>query len=104
LDQEPDGGDKRPLQLRPAIIKAVGVTPSERYLARLADRSFLNLWAYPSPYRDQKQGGAGDGKELCDLLVVCGDHVIIFSEKTVNWPSGDTRTAWCRWARNAIRE
>jgi hypothetical protein len=39
---------------------------------------------------------------LCDLLVVCGRHIIIFSEKTIEWPSGDLRTAWCRWARRAL--
>ena len=86
------------------VIKAEGVTASERYLAKLAEKSFLNLWSYPSPYRDQKQGGTGNGKELCDLLVVCGRHVIIFSEKTIEWPSGEIETAWCRWARRAIRD
>ena len=88
------------------MIKSEGGTASERRLAKLAERSFLNLWSYPNPYRDQRQGGTGngDGKELCDLLVVCGEHVIIFSEKTVGWPGGDIETAWCRWARKAIRD
>jgi hypothetical protein len=80
-----------PEQLRPAIIKAEGSTEGERYLARIAERSFLNLWSYPAPYRDQKQHGVGDGKELCDLLVVCGDHIIIFSEKTI-----------CQWRRQIV--
>lgn len=102
--RKPSGIDERPEQLRPPVVKADGSTESERYLARLADRSFLNLWSYPSPYRDQKQGTAGDGKELCDLLVVCGDHIIIFSEKTIDWPSGDIATAWRRWAKRAIRD
>ena len=84
--------------------KAEGVTPSERYLARFAEKSFLNLWSYPSPYRDQKQGNKGDGKEICDLLVVCDKYVIIFSEKTVSWPSGDPNIAWSRWAKRAIRD
>ena len=86
------------------MIKAEGVTSSERYLSRLAEKSFLNLWSYPSPYRDQKQGGHGDGKEICDLLVVCGSHVIIFSEKTIAWPKGDLDVAWIRWAKRAIRD
>ena len=102
--RKPSGIGERPEQLRPPVIKAKGSTDSERYLAKLADRSFLNLWSYPSPYRDQKQGGTGDGKELCDLLVVCGDHIIIFSEKTIDWPSGDIATAWRRWAKKAIRD
>lgn len=102
--RKPHGIDERLEQLRPPIIKTEGSTDSERYLAKLADRSFLNLWSYPTPYRDQKQGGTGDGKELCDLLVVCGDYVIIFSEKTIDWPSGDLVTAWRRWAKRAIRD
>ena len=91
-------------RLRPPVIKAEGVTPSERYLARLAEKSFLNLWSYPSPFRDQKQGGRGDGKEVCDLLVVCGPYIIIFSEKTISWPTGDVHVAWTRWAKRAIRD
>ena len=104
MERKPSGIDERPEQLRPPVIRSEGFTDSERYLARLADRSFLNLWSYSSPYRDQKIGGAGDGKELCDLLVVCGEHVIIFSEKTIDWPSGDVEVAWSRWAKRAIRD
>lgn len=101
---KPTGIDERPEQLRPPVVKAEGSTVAERYLAKLANRSFLNLWSYPSPYRDQKLGGKGDGKELCDLLVVCGKHIIIFSEKTIDWPGGATETAWRRWAKKAIRD
>ena len=90
-------------RLRPPVIKAEGVTPSERYLSRLCEKSFLNLWSYPNPFRDQKQGGRGDGKEVCDLLVVCSPYIIIFSEKTVSWPSGDLHVAWTRWAKRAIQ-
>ncbi len=101
---EPTGIDGRLDQYRPAIVKEVGVTESERYLASLASRSFLNLWSYPSPYRDQKQFGKGHGKELCDLLVVCGQHIIIFSEKSIAWPSAEINVAWSRWAKRAIRD
>ena len=102
--EKPVGIADRPEQLRPPIVKEVGVTESERYLASLAEKSFLNLWSYPSPYRDQKTGGngRGDGKELCDLLVVCGDHVIIFSEKNIDWPSGNLNVAWARWTKRAV--
>lgn len=102
--QKPSGIDERPEQLRPPVTKSVGGTDSERHLAHLADRSFLNLWSYPNPYRDQKLNGSGDGKELCDLLVVCGEHIIIFSEKAIDWPSGDLETAWSRWSKRAIRD
>ena len=48
--------------------------------------------------------GNGDGKELCDLLVVCGDQIIIFSEKNISWPRGEMGLAWRRWARRALME
>jgi hypothetical protein len=89
---------------RPAIVRSEGGTPSERYLAKLADKSFLNLWCYPNVFIDKKRaGGKGDGKELCDLLVVCGDHVLVFSDKTVAFPEGEDKVlAWKRWSRRAI--
>ena len=102
--QKPTGIDERLEQLREPVVKSTGSTDSERYLARLAEQSFLNLWSYPCPYRDQKGHGSGDGKELCDLLVVCGNQVVIFSEKTIDWPSGDIATAWSRWSKRAIRD
>jgi hypothetical protein len=89
-------------QLRPAIVRSLGSTPSERYLARLGDRTFLNLWSYPNPYREQKQGGVGDGKELCDLLVVCDPYVIVFSEKQIAWPNKELSIAWPRWFKKAV--
>ena len=101
---KPSGINERLEAYRPPIIKADGVTASERYLAKLTDKSFLNLWSYPNPFRDQKQAGHGDGKELCDLLVVCGQHIIIFSEKTITWPNRDLNISWSRWARRAIRD
>ncbi len=85
------------------MVKAAGTTGSERYLAKLAEKSFLNLWSYPNLFRDQKQSGSGDGKELCDLLVVCGRHIVIFSEKTIAWPSGELEIAWSRWVKTAVR-
>ena len=91
--------------LWPPIVRGTGVTASEKYLAKLADRSFLNLWSYPNTFIDKRTGGTGDGKELCDLLVVCGDHVLIFSDKTVAWPSGsDQQLAWKRWYRRAVQK
>jgi hypothetical protein len=51
------------------VARNEGITPDERYLKRLCDRSFLSLWRYVGLYRNQKSDGKGDGKELCDLLV-----------------------------------
>ena len=61
------------------------------------------MWSYPSPYRDQRKSGSGDGKEICDLLVVCGNQIIIFSEKTIPWPGGELEIAWSRWIKRAVR-
>jgi|SRR5579871_1285738 len=82
-----------------AVIKrGIGVSPTEKYLAALADMIFLNLWTYPNLFTSA-------GKELCDLLVVCGDHVLIFSDKAIAWSSGaDVKVAWPRWYRRAISE
>lgn len=84
------------------VAKGKGETASERYLAKLAEQSFLNLWCYPNPYRDQGRTRGRDGKELCDLLVVCGRHIVIFSEKNIGWPKGDVGLAWRRWAKRAL--
>jgi hypothetical protein len=56
------------------IVKSSGVTPTERLLAELCERSFLRLWSYPNPYKDH-------GKEICDLLAVFGDHVFTFFDR-----------------------
>jgi hypothetical protein len=80
-----------------AVIKrGVGFTSTEKNLAALADKIFLSLWTYPNLFGTR-------GKELCDLLVVCGDDVLIFSDKRIQWSSGiDAKLAWPRWYRKAI--
>lgn len=86
-----------------AVVPAEGATRAERYLAKLCRRSFLSLWSYPNVYRDQgRTNGKGDGKELCDLLVVFDNHIIIFSDKDVRFGEGDVQTAWARWYRKAV--
>jgi len=61
------------------------------------------MWSYPAVYRDQgRKNGKGDGKELCDLLVVFDNHVIIFSDKDCCFKSGDLDIAWPRWFRKAV--
>jgi hypothetical protein len=62
------------------IVKAKSFTESERLLAKLAEKAFLSLWVFPNVYKDEGIT-KGQGEELCDLLVVFGDHVIIFSDK-----------------------
>jgi hypothetical protein len=82
-----------------AVIKrGIGVSPTEKNLAALADKIFLNLWTYPNLYKN-------DGQELCDVLVVCGDDVLIFSDKNIGWKKGDDfGLSWSRWYRGAIEE
>lgn len=49
--------------------------------------------------------GRRAGKELCDLLVVCGDHSIIFSIKDISWNENkDINVAWPRWYNRAIKK
>ena len=84
--------------------KSKGRTASERYLAKLCDRTFLSLWSFPNVFSDRgRKNGMGHGKEVCDLLVVFGDDVIIFSDKSCEFKdTGNTDVDWRRWHRRAI--
>jgi len=80
------------------ISKSEGVTPTERLLARLCDQTFLKLWSFPNPCRE-------DGKELCDLIVVFENEVLIFFDREnrrfdTNPP--DVNLAWKRWRKEVI--
>lgn len=70
----------------------------------MARRSFLTLWSYANVYTDEGRGtGKGDGKELCDLLVVFGHHVILFSDKDCEYKAHrEPKVAWARWYRRSI--
>src|SRR5579883_3102340 len=90
-----------------ATPRGQGTTASERYLAELAERTFLSMWSYPNLWRDQRAHGgkSGDGKELCDLLVVFDKHVLIFSDKHIQFkPHVDMAVAWRRWYKAAVME
>jgi hypothetical protein len=81
-----------------AATKSAGVTATERMLADFCERSFLKLWSYPNPYKD-------DGHELCDLLAVFGDYVFIFFDRQKalpEVPDKDPQLLWDRWKRNVI--
>lgn len=81
----------------PPIKKASGLTPTEKHLAKLADNTFLDLWSWPNVFKKP-------GKELCDLLVVCGDDVLMFSDKHIAWSDAPFEIAWKRWYSRAIGE
>jgi hypothetical protein len=79
-DRDPEVESKHMMANAGTIKKGEGVTAAERYLKRLCERSFLSLWSYPGLFRDQK-GPGGQGKELCDLLVVFEDDVSMANYK-----------------------
>lgn len=83
-----------------------GMTPSEQYLAQLAERTFLSLWSYTNLYTDEgRKNGRGDGKELCDLMVVFDKDVLLFSDKHCEFPEHhDIDIAWARWFKGAIQK
>lgn len=85
------------------IIKSQPITGSERILAKLCEKSFLSLWSFPNVYTDDGIAH-GQGKELCDLLVVFNEHVLIFSDKgEVHFSSEkDLSIAWPRWVKKAF--
>jgi len=80
------------------IQKSEGVTESETRLSKLCNKLFLSLWSYPNVYRDQ-----GQGKEICDLLVVFNEHLFIFSDKECRFEtSEDLNVNWSRWYQRTI--
>lgn len=83
-----------------------GITPSERYLSGLANRSFLSLWSYSNLHTAEgRKNNKGDGKEFCDLMVVFDDRILLFSDKHSEFPDcSDMSVAWGRWYRRAIEK
>ena len=80
-----------------------GKTPSEQYLAKLCQRSFLSLWSFPNVFTDRGKEKTGIGQELCDLLVVFGNDVIIFSDKSCEYKNTNRlQVDWNRWYNKAI--
>lgn len=91
------------------INKSRGLNHSEEYLNHLCNETFLSLWSYPNIFRDQGRTNSkrnyakGDGKELCDLLVIFDNHIFIFSDKRCEFSNnGDIQVDWSRWYKKAI--
>lgn len=91
------------------IRKSSGINKSEEYVGRLCNDTFLSFWSFPNTYRNQGHSNMvgtnakGDGKELCDLLVVFQNHIIIFSDKNCAFPaSGNIEIDWRRWYKKSI--
>jgi len=74
------------------------LTPSEETVATLCRRSFLTIWSVANPR-------GRNGKELCDVLVVCGMDVVLISVKDIALKdTGEVQVDWARWRRGAIEE
>ena len=73
------------------------MTPSEKFVASLCERSFLRLWTHPNP-KGKKN------KELCDCLIVCGPHIVIISVKECGYKNTGDKTGWERWEKVAIEK
>jgi hypothetical protein len=72
------------------------MTPSEKYIAELCERSFLPFWSFPNPIGKKN-------KELCDVLVVCGSIIIIISVKDIRVSEHHDKTIqYERWVKKAI--
>jgi len=72
------------------------MTPSERYVAELCDKSFLPFWSFPNPIGKKN-------KELCDVFVVCENHIIIISVKDISVSENkDESVQYERWVKKAI--
>ncbi len=89
-----------------SIHRRDGTTTAERYLKRLCDHSFLSLWSYAGVYRDQLDNpSAKIGKEVCDLLVVFENHILIFSDKDCVYPDREDEVLnWRRWYKRAVQK
>lgn len=75
----------------------VGLTPSEKFVNALCEKSFLKLWTHPNP-KGKK------GKELCDCLIVCAEHVIIISVKEIQYKDTGDHFGYERWTKKAIED
>jgi hypothetical protein len=70
---------------------------TEKLVYELCRGSFLSLWSYANPRRWASH------RELCDVLVLCEPHIILFSVKNCEFDTqSDPNVALQRWHRRAI--
>ena len=80
------------------IRKSEGLTPTEKLLAKLCERTFLKLWSWSNPRK-------ADGKEICDHIVIFDDQVFIFFDREIDviwYPEGNVEVGWRRWKKKVI--
>jgi hypothetical protein len=74
------------------------MTPSENFVFELSKKSFLPFWSFPNPIGKK-------GKELCDVLVICDNIIIIISVKDIRVSgSKDINIQYERWVKKAIHD
>jgi|TARA_R110001599_G_scaffold68135_1_gene192024 hypothetical protein len=76
-------------------IMSEGLTESEKFVNSISERAFLSLWTHPNPIGKK-------GKELCDCLIVCGNHIVIISVKDIKYKNTGDEAGWKRWIKAAI--
>ena len=74
---------------------SVGLTESEKFVASISKRAFLTLWTHPNPVGKK-------GKELCDCLIVCENHIVIISVKEIKYKDTGDNTGITRCIKAAI--
>lgn len=86
--------------------KSAGTTTAERFVAQLCQHSFLSLWNFSNPYTDDGKipgNPTSVGKELCDQLVVFGNHVLILSDKDCTYTAHENPNVnWARYFKKAV--
>ncbi|WP_150118981.1 hypothetical protein [Massilia sp. NR 4-1] len=74
----------------------MSLNKSEEKLSDLSRKTFLSMWSYENPFYEL-------GKELCDVLVVFGNDIIIISDKLNHFGDhSDVKVNWKRWYKNAV--
>lgn len=74
------------------------MTPSEHYVSNLCKKSFLPFWNFPNPIGKKN-------KELCDVLVVCDNYILIISVKDIRMSNhSDEDVRYERWVKKAIED
>lgn len=73
------------------------VNSTEQFVFNVCQKTFLSLWCYANPVASQ-------GKELCDILIVCDPHVIIISVKDIRLNLEKGEAGYNRWLRKAVED
>jgi hypothetical protein len=71
------------------------INKAEEFVFHICRETFLSLWSYANPL-------GKNGKELCDILIVCDPDIVIFSVKEIEFkecifrsnPASDSGPKW----------